>query len=90
MRHRKYHNSTELSKYVWKLKDEDKEYDIEWSVHRKAAAYTNASRRCNLCLAEKLAIIRADKHRSLNRRSELVSKCRHENKFYLSHFTPSA
>ena len=31
---------------------------------------------------EKLAIIRADKETSLSKRSELVSKCRHENRYY--------
>ena len=38
------------------------------------------------CLDEKLEIAWADKTRSLNKRSELVSKCRHENKFYLCNF----
>ena len=44
---------------------------------------------CNLCIAEKLEIMKADKDRSLNRRSELVSKCRHENQFYLCNFPPA-
>ena len=86
LRHRDKQNSTALSKHVWSLKDAGKEYSIKWSVHRKAAAYSNKTKRCNLCLAEKLAIINADKARSLNKRSELVSKCRHENKYYLSNF----
>ena len=53
---------------------------------RRAAPYSNISKRCNLCLAEKLEIAWAIKTRSLNKRSELVSKCRHENKFYLCNF----
>ena len=44
---------------------------------------------CNLCLAEKLEIIKADKKRLLNKRTELVSKCRHENRFYLCNFPPA-
>ena len=55
--------------------------DYKWTVLRKAAAYRNTTRRCNLCIAEKLEIMKADKDRSLNRRSELVSECRHENQF---------
>ena len=47
------------------------------------------SRRCNLCLADKLAIVQADKLRSLNKRSELVSKGRHENKIYPRNFAPT-
>ena len=35
----------------------------------------------NLCLAEKLFILRADPTTTLNKRSELNGKCRHENKF---------
>ena len=76
MRHRKYRHSTALSNYVWSLKDQDIAFDIKWTVLRKAAAYRNTTRRCNLCIAEKLEIMKADKDRSLNRRSELVSKCR--------------
>ena len=89
LRDRRYSNSTELWKYSWKLKESNKVHNINWSIHRRAAAYTNKSKRCNLCLAEKLAIIRTDKSRSLNKRSELVTNYRHENKFYLRNFTPT-
>ena len=33
-----------------------------------------------LCLAEKLAILRVDPDMTLNKRSKLVAKCRHHNK----------
>ena len=88
LRDRKYSNNTELSKYAWKLKESNKVHN-NWSIHRRAAAYTNKSKRCNLCLAEKLAIIQTDKSRSLNKRSEPVTKCRHENNFYLRYFKPT-
>ena len=77
-RDRKRENSTELSKYVWKLKDEHTSYKIHWTILAKAAAYNNKTKRCNLCLTEKLHIIRADTSSLLNKRSELISKCRHE------------
>ena len=85
IRHRKYESSTELSKHVWALTANNQPYSIEWKVHRRAAAY-NKTKRCNLCLAEKLAIFRADNSTTLNKRSELVSKYRHHSKFYLSSF----
>ena len=44
--------------------------------------------RCNLCLAEKLCILTADKSVLLNKRSELITKCRHENKFYAANQKP--
>ena len=89
MRHRSHRNSTALSKYVWSLKDKNPDFNIRWSVRRRATAYQNTTRMCNLCLAEKLEIIKADKKRSLNKRTELVSKCRHENRFYLCNFPPA-
>ena len=89
MRHRSHRNSTALSKYVWSLKDKNTDFNIRWSVRRRATAYQNTTRMCNLCLAEKLEIIKADKKRSLNKRTELVSKCRHENRFYLGNFPPA-
>ena len=42
---------------------------------------------CNLCLAKKLCILKAGKH-TLNKRTELLSKCRHENKFYVTNLKP--
>ena len=45
---------------------------------------TSGSRRCDLCLTEKLKIMREDPELLLNKRSELVSKCRHKNKFILA------
>ena len=88
MRDSRYRHSISLSKHVWALKDEHVSYNIQWSVLWKAKDYQNTTKRCNLCLAEKLEIIMANKERSLNRSSELISKCRHETKFYLSSFQP--
>ena len=54
--------------------DKNTDFNIRWSVRRRATAYQNTTRMCNLCLAEKLEIIKADKKRSLNKRTELVSQ----------------
>ena len=83
-RNRKYANSTELAKHIWKLKDNKENYKINWSIISSASAYNNISKRCNLCITEKLHIIKADKARNLNKRTELISKCRHENKYFLA------
>ena len=76
MRHRNHRNSTALSKYVWSLKDKNTDFNIRWSVRKRATAYQNTTRMSNLCLAEKLEVIRAGKKRSLNKRTELVSNMR--------------
>ena len=61
------------------------EYSIKWEIKERARSYNNASKRFNLCTAEKLHILTADKSNTLNRRNELVSKCRHDRKYPLAH-----
>ena len=85
-RNERYKNDTELSKFVWNLRNKGQDFDISWSIIDKALSYSNMNKRCNLCISEKLHIINADKSTLLNKRSELVSKCRHQNKYYLSNF----
>ena len=48
--HEKRKNDTELSKYLWQLKDKQEEYSIAWRIVAKAKPYTNHTKRCNLCL----------------------------------------
>ena len=85
-RHRKLANSTTLSKYIWDLKDSGINYRIKWSVLKRARAYSAGTKTCNLCLCEKLCILSADKRNLLNKRSELLNKCRHLNKYQACNF----
>ena len=52
----------------------------------KAHPYICGTRKCDLCLCEKLLIARANSVSLLNKRDELVSKCCHRNKFTLKCF----
>ena len=79
-RHQKAEKSTELSKYVWELKNSGIEPSLTWDIIDRATAYKNGSKCCNLCLTEKYHII-TSKLPLLNKRCELISKCRHLNKF---------
>ena len=81
--HEKKKNDTELSKYLWQLKEQKKEFTITWKVIEKARAYTNLSKRCNLCIAEKYFIICRPEMATLNKRNELLSTCRHRRKYIL-------
>ena len=85
-RHRKLANSTTLSKYIWDLKDSGTNYRIKWSVLKRARAYSEGTKTCNLCLYEKLCILSANKRNLLNKRSELINKCRHLNKYQACNF----
>ena len=86
-RNRNYSNSMELSKHIWTLKDNNTNFTINWSILATALAYRNRSQRCHLCLTEKLYLVRAKRLSLLNKRTELISKCCHKNKFYLANFT---
>jgi hypothetical protein len=76
--------ATELSKYVWTLKNRNKEYIINWKILDKARAYTNKTKKCNLCVLEKYYIICHPEKSTLNQRCGLVSSCRHSSKFLLN------
>ena len=84
---RKYdkRNATELSEYIWLLQSNNIEYSIKWRIVKRAKPYNPALKRCNLCLWEKYFIIFKPEMASLNKRNEfqLVSSCRHANKFLL-------
>ena len=82
----KIKNSTELSKYIWELKNNNIEHNLKWRIGSKAHSYACGSRKCDLYLTEKLTIIKADPERLLNTRDALVSNCRHMNKFTLRRF----
>ena len=77
-------NATELSKYVWELKNRNSHYTIKWKLLKRAKPYNCSSNRCNLCLWEKYFIICKPKMATLNKRNELVSACRHNKKIHLS------
>ena len=85
---RKYEQNTTLSKFFWNEKRQTgTEPTVSWSISKPIPAYNNISKRCLLCLTEKLSIITfKDQTQLLNKRSELLSKCRHENKFLLRNF----
>ena len=78
--HTKHRNSTELSKHIWTLKENNIDHFILWHILSSRSPYNNASKRCNLCLKEKLLIIHQPELSSLNKRNEHVSSCHHRNK----------
>ena len=59
-RYEKYRTSTRLSRYVHSLKDEGKEYSIDWKILDKQKSYSSISNSCRLCLAECYYILYGD------------------------------
>ena len=72
-KHEIYSNATELSKYVWELKRNNKVPIITWKIERKY--YRNPKHSfCRLCLTEKLLIIKfPNQDVLLNERFEFIS-----------------
>ena len=83
---REKESSTELSKHIWKLKEENTPFETSWKIIKQAKPYSPSTKRCNLCLWEKYYIITANKDSTLNSRTELVSTCRHKKKFLPSEY----
>lgn len=85
--HKKYANETSLSSYVWELKNNGITPSLTWSIEKSIQPYSNITKRCSLCLHEKLAIITYNNESELlNKRTELISKCRHENSYLLKNY----
>ena len=51
-RNQTHKNDSKLLKFIWSLKDQNKEFDIKWSIFKKPSR----SNLCNLCLLKKLVI----------------------------------
>ena len=78
-RNKNKEKSTELSKYISELKDNNTQHNSKWCIASKAHPYIWGSRKRGLCLTEELIIMKADPETLLNTSDELVSKCRHMN-----------
>ena len=67
-----------------------KSLSLQWPVLKVLSGFSNISKRCLLCLNVKLLITTSpDQKRLLNKRAELIAKCRHENKFLLINYKAS-
>ena len=83
---------TALSAKIWQLKKANKEYSIKWDIVDKPFTYRAGSKYCDLCSSERMFISMGDKGPKklppgcvlLNRRSEILGKCRHKAKFTLA------
>ena len=78
--------STSLSGYIWNLKRKNMGYDIKWSIVQLAVPYKKETKRCELCLTEKTLIAMQDKDTAVNKRREVMEKCRHKGEVMLSNW----
>ena len=83
-RHQQARHSTELSKYIWDLKEKNLTYNIKWDTIHWIKSNNINYKFCSICNLEKLEIALANKNEILNRRTELMSKCKHHRSQYFS------
>ena len=61
-------NDTTLSKYIWELKETSNlSPTLVWSTAKKVAPYSNISKKCLVCLHEKLEMIILDQTNCLTK-----------------------
>ena len=84
-RNKQYTKDASLSEFSWEIKGKHQQNPtLKWSIVKRASAYSNITKKCFLCLNEKLEIINyPHPEEFLNKRSELVSMCRHAKKYLL-------
>ena len=75
-----YYRTCEKS-FKWEFKENYENCTIDWLIAVKVHPYIRGTRKCDLCLCEKLLIARADSASLLNKHDKLFSKCHHMNKF---------
>ena len=80
----RYKNDTTLSKEFWRIKKENGTPIISWKIRKRCQPPNRRSKKCCLCINEKFEILRFEGQHILNKRSDLVTKCRHSNKYNLS------
>ena len=73
---------TELSKYIWNLKEKNITFSINWKILHKIGRNKIAKDICNTCNLEKYEIAMANKRTLLNKRNDLFSNCPHFRKLY--------
>ena len=57
---------------------------LKWSIVKSVLSCSNISKKILLCLHKKLEIVNfEDQDHLLNKRFELISKCKHANKYLL-------
>ena len=82
----KYKTDTELSSEVWQMKKSRQRPVNTWEIVRRCWRYNPNSKRSYLCLNEKMEIATYRGNNLLNKKTELISKCRHQNKYTLSKY----
>ena len=82
-------NETTLSKYIWDNELNRAENDsiiepvVHWSILKECRMYTPGNVNCDLCLTEKLFIIKNSMNpKTINKKQDISNKCIHKKLYY--------
>ena len=79
----KYCHETTLSSFIWKLKEQNLDFEVKWKLICRAKPYSPITDICNLCTKEKFYILFCPEEATLNSRNEIYSHCRHKQAMLL-------
>ena len=82
----------EMKSAIQELKDAGKDFKIKWSIIDRAFPYKSGMKMCDLCSSERMHIALGKNGFQrlppdcilLNKRSEIMGKCRHKLSYTLS------
>ena len=86
VKHQSSKKTTRLSTHTWALKDQAKNFDIDWEIIEKSSPHNPITKKCMLCLKEKFYIMYDSTGSTLNKRQEVFNTCRHRKKKLLENF----
>ena len=78
--HRNHKSDIGLSNEFWRIKDNKHSANITWDILGRHQAYNTSTKRSSLRLNEKLKIALHRNNNMINKRTEILNKCRHKNK----------
>ena len=70
-------NASGLSRYIWKLEDENIDFELEWKIISRAKPYDPAFGVCRLCVRETYFIIFKPNMATINCRKQIAGPCLH-------------
>ena len=86
-RNRQTKQECALKDFIWKLKDDEVDFTIEWDILKQSKSYQPGDSLCLLCMDEKLFIMdNAKNKKCINKDLMINEKCLHKTKFLLTNW----
>ena len=71
-------NACGLSRYIWKLQDDQIKYEVSWKIVSRAKKFNHVTGVCQLCIREKYFIMYKPKLATINDKNEIGGPCLHK------------